>query len=292
MEPELIADYRNEIGEGPTWNSLDGRLYWVDILNGRIFWFDPVTGRHELFFEGDVIGGFTIQADGSFVLFMARGAVRLLRNGKLSTIVDEIHGEHENRFNDVIADPEGRVFCGTMPMDEKHALSGERLGCLYRLDPDGSIRSVVESVTISNGLGFTPDRSGMYFTDTLDRTISLFDYDVQTGSISNRRTFVETPEGSGMPDGMTVDEEGYVWSARVGDSAVVRYSPEGVVDREIRFPAKLVSSAAFGGGSLTELYVTTIGGNKRPEAGPGAGALFRVNAGVRGVPEFFSRIGL
>ena len=145
-----------------------------------------------------------------------------------------------------------------------------RPATLYRLDTDGSITTVLDNVGLSNGMGFTPDRTRMYYTDSVARKIYLFDYDLETGDITNQRVFVET-EGEGVPDGMTVDADGYVWSASAGGSALNRYTPDGAKDLSVAFPAKMVSSCAFGGRDMDELYVTTIGGNDRAEQGPGAG---------------------
>src|SRR5690348_1989432 len=128
MQLEVICDYRCEIGENPLWHDIEKRLYWCDIPTGRLFRYDPGNGKHEQFYQGEIVGGFTIQADGSLLLFMAHGAVKLWRKGSLTTLIDEIPEERETRFNDVIADPAGRVFCGTMP-------AGPRPGRLYRLDP-------------------------------------------------------------------------------------------------------------------------------------------------------------
>ena len=285
MEPELIADYQCVIGEGPLWHPGERRLYWVDIATGRMFRYEPATGRHELCYEGEVVGGFTIQADGALLLFMAKGAVKIWREGALTPVVDEIPDERASRFNDVIADPAGRVFCGT--------ISGpDHWGRLYRLDTDARLTAVVYDVGTSNGLGFTPDRKQMYFTDSHAREIYLFDYDQASGAISRQRLFVKVPEGEGVPDGMTVDAEGYVWSARWGGSCLVRYTPEGVEERRIAFPAKKVSSVVFGGDDYTDIYVTTAGGDHKDTEGPGAGVLFRFRPGIRGVAEFPSRIGL
>ncbi len=287
MQPELIADYRCQVGEGPLWHPDERRVYWVDIPRGRIFRYDPAKGTHEICYEGAVVGGLTVQADGALLLFMARGAVSVWREGRLTTVVEEIPAERESRFNDVIADPAGRVFCGTMPTQASP-------GRLYRLDTDGALTPVLEDVLCSNGMGFTPDRRGMYYTDTGKREIYLFDYDQATGEIGNRRLFARVPEGKdeGGPDGMTVDAEGFVWSARWGGSCLVRYRPDGSEERRVAFPAKKVSSVTFGGGDHTDMYVTTAGGDNKAEEGKGAGALFRLNLGIRGVPEFRSRIGL
>ena len=291
MEPEIVADYENEVGEGPMWHPMDKRLYWGDIHKGRIFWFDPATEKHELFYEGDsMIGGYTIQEDGSLLLFMEKGAIAELRDGKLKYLIEELPGEGESRFNDVIADPAGRVFCGTMPVDANRAMAGERLGTLYRLDTDGSITPVLGDRGISNGMGFTPDRKQMYYTESMDYKIYIFDYDINTGAISNQRVFVETPSDQGVPDGMTVDAGGYVWSAHAGGSKLTRYTPQGAVERVIPFPTQIVSSVAFGGADMADIFVTTIGGDDRATYGPGSGALFRLQLGIKGVPEFYSRI--
>ena len=285
MEPELIADYQCETGEGPLWHPVERQLYWADIPRGRLFRYDPATGVHEQFYQGEVVGGFTIQADGALLLFMARGAVAVLRDGVLNYVIDELPQERAGRFNDVAADPAGRVFCGTMPVDG-------RLGTLYLLDLDGSITPVVDGVDISNGIGFTPDERKMYYTESTARRIYLYDYDRGSGAISNRSVFLETPNDGTVPDGMTVDAEGYVWSARWDGSSLYRYTPDGTEERRVRFPAKKVSSVVFGGEDLTDIYVTTAGGQNKAEEGAGAGALFRLNLGIPGKPEFLSRIGL
>lgn len=285
MQCELIADYACECGEGPLWHPFEKRVYWVDIPKGRLFRYDPETGHHEQCLEGEALGGFTIQADGALLLFLARGAVKSWSNATLTTVIEEIPDERSTRFNDVIADPAGRVFCGTMPTEE-------RPGRLYRLDPDGTLTRVLEGIGCSNGMGFTSDRKKMYYTDSAKGEIYLFDYDGATGRITNQRLFVGLPKEAGCPDGMTVDAEGCVWSAIWDGGCLIRFTPEGKEDRRIAFPAKKVSSVIFGGPDYTDMYVTTAGGLDKPKEGSGAGALFRVKADVRGVPEFLSRVKL
>jgi sugar lactone lactonase YvrE len=286
MEPELIADYNCRTGENPLWHPDEQRLYWEDIPRGRLFRYDPATGHHEMCYEGRPIGGFTIQADGALLLFQDKGTITLWCDGKTETVIEEIPAEVNTRFNDVIADPVGRVFCGTMPTQE-------RSGRLYRLDLDGTLTEVVDGVGVSNGLGFTPDRKGLYYTDTTKHVIYLFDYDQATGAITNRRDFIRVPQvpGEGHPDGMTVDAEGYVWVARWDGSCLVRYAPDGTEVQRIAFPAKKVSCPTFGGPDYTDIYVTTANIQGKEIEGPGAGALFRLNLGIKGVPEFRSRIG-
>ena len=155
VKPEIVADTKCVTGEGPLWHHKEEKLYWLDIPNGSIFRYDPTAGSHERVYKGEVIGGFTIQEDGALLLFMAKGAVKIWRKGELTTVIDGIPDERETRFNDVIADPEGRVFCGTMP-------AKDRPGRLYRLDTDGSLTKILDGIGISNGMGFTPDRKQMY----------------------------------------------------------------------------------------------------------------------------------
>jgi D-xylono/L-arabinono-1,4-lactonase len=287
MQPELIADYACQTGESPLWHPLEKRLYWADIPRGRLFRFDPASGKHEIYYEGDVIGGFTIQADGALLLFMARGAVKTWRDGRLETIIDEISDERDNRFNDCIADPVGRVYAGVLSMPR-------RAGRLYRLDTDGTLAVMAEGLGTSNGMGFTPDRKRLYHSDSNDahRDIHLYDYDQATGNLTNRRLFLKAKPDEGKPDGLTVDAEGYVWSARWDGGMLLRYAPDGSEDRRIAFPARKVSSVTFGGDDYTDIYVTTAGGQNKAAEGPSAGGLFRLNLGIRGVPEFFSRVGL
>jgi len=282
--PELIADCKCHTGENPLWHPLEQRLYWTDIPRGHLFRFDPKTGRHELCYRGAPIGGFTIQADGALLLFMAGCAIAKWHGGQLEYILQSIADERGSRFNDVIADPMGRVLCGIMP-------TSTRSGQLYRLDTDGSVHLLIEDTGLPNGMGFTPNHQSMYYTDSLARCIYLFDYDIKRGLLSNRRTWLDISKGEGLPDGMTVDSQGYVWSARWDGSAVYRYTPNGIEERCVKLRAKKITSIAFGGNNLSDLYITTaLTDRSRDEEGPGAGALFRLQAGICGAPEFFSRV--
>jgi len=286
MSPELIANYDCETGEGPLWHPGEQRLYWCDIPTGRLFRYDPDSQQHERCYDGDVVGGYTIQEDGSLLLFMEEGRIARWDDGDLETVLEAIPDERNSRFNDVIADPAGRVFCGTMP-------SQDGLGSLYRLDTDGTLTTVLDAVDVSNGLGFTPETDGLYYAETHESTIWYYDYDETTGAISNRQPFVETTDGPGRPDGLTVDSEGFVWSARWDGGCVVRHAPDGSEDDRVEFPARKVSSVAFGGPDCQDAYVTTAGGHLDPEEeGTGAGGLFRFTPDVSGREEFRSAVEL
>jgi D-xylonolactonase len=282
-QPELIANYHCETGEGPLWHPMERRLYWTDIPAGRMFRYDPAANTHEQFYTGRPVGGFTIQEDGSLLLFMDRGTVACWRDGVMTTVIEEIATEREFRFNDVIADPRGRVFCGIV--DD----NGQK-GRLYRLAPEGTLTMLVDGIGCSNGMAFTADRKLFNYTDSLAYEIYLFDYDVETGAISNQRVFARFGKEDGMPDGSTLDSQGRLWSALWDGSAVVRLREDGSVAERIELPTGKVSSVTFGGEDMRDMYITTAGGNAASDGDTAAGALFRVRMDVAGVPEFFSRI--
>jgi D-xylonolactonase len=290
MNIELLCDYACVTGENPLWHPAEKCIYWNDIPNGKVFKYDPTTGAHGVVYHGEVTGGFTFQADGGLLLFQKSGAIRQLKDGVLTTLLDHIAGEEESRFNDVMADPEGRVFCGTMPSPDP---GGKTPGALYLLETNGTLSKLFGDVTVSNGMGFTPDLTQFYHTDSLKRTIDRFDYDRASGNISNRNPFVHSQGEIGVPDGMTVDTDGCVWSARWDGNCITRYSPAGKELMRIYLPVKKVSSACFGGDDFGDLYLTTAGGHIKHTDGEHAGALYRVNLrnyGIRGTAEYYSRV--
>jgi D-xylonolactonase len=282
-QPELIADYACEIGENPLWHPIEKRLYWCDIPNGRLFRYDPIKNTHEQCYQGRTIGGFTMQADGSLLLFMDQGIIARWREDIPIEVISQIGRERSSRFNDVIADPRGRVFCGTMSSEEVK-------GSLYRLDADGSIHRLLQDVGCSNGMAFTLDGKGFYYTDSFAHEIYLFDYNVEVGSIGNRRIFARFDEAGGLPDGATLDADGRLWSAMWDGSCVVRLLPDGAIDKRIELPTRKTSSLTFGGDDYTDIYITTAGGHTKEADGPLSGALFRLSVDRPGLPEFFSRI--
>lgn len=285
MKPEVVVDCECAIGEAPLWHPIERKLYWLDIPYGRIWRYDPNCGVHELCHESDPIGGFTIQADGALLLFMARGAVKTWCDGKMQTIIEEIPEDRDALFNDCIADPEGRVYAGMKA-------GKTQLGKIYRLDPDKSLYKLLDGFSEPNGMGFTPDLKHIYQTDTLKQKRYIFDYNQRTGEISNQRVFVKVPKEFGMPDGMTVDSEGFVWSANFGGGNIIRYSPDGKEDKRIELPVKKVASLTFGGESYTDLFITTSGGDDRGNEGPLAGSVFVVVPEVNGKSVFLSKVGL
>jgi D-xylono/L-arabinono-1,4-lactonase len=283
LSPELVVDYANETGEGPTWHAAEQCLYWTDIPAGRVFRYNPANGRHELVLDGRIVGGMTVQADGSLLLFGEHGAIWTWHDKVTTTIVDVIDSEIGTRFNDVAADPVGRVFCGTMS-------TTEHPGRLYRLNLDGSLDVILEGVGISNGIGFAVDQKTMYFSESTPKVIHAFDYDIATGNLSNRRQFAVALPSDGTPDGLTVDSDDHVWSARWDGSMIVRYAPDSSIVGRIPFPVPKASSCIFGGEKYRDLYVTTAGGNQKAIDGINAGALYVMRDIGQGKPDYLSRV--
>lgn len=280
---QLVANYKCSTGEGPLWHPDKQLLYWVDIPIGCLYSYDPEPNSTQKIFQSGQIGGFTIQTDGSLLLFMEKGAVRLLRDGELTTIIDEIKGEENSRFNDVIANPDGSVFCGTMPSDKKP-------GSLYKLGLDKNISLVIENAGISNGLGFSNDLKHIYHTNSTDRTISKFEFDADNSRIGNREIIVTTPNDGSVPDGMTVDAEDCIWSARWDGWALYRYNTHGEEMDRIDFDVKKVSCPTFGGSNYEDIYVTSAGGEDPDNNGILAGGTFRLNYPTKGKAEYRSNI--
>lgn len=281
---EIVSNQGCTVGEAPLWHPDDGRIYWTDNIGGVMYRYDPQSGTTEQFYAGELVAAFTIQDDGSLLLFREEGEICHWDDGEFTTIIQNIQQEKGMRFNDVIADPRGRVFCGTMDDDDPTA------GQLYRLDKDGSIIEVLENVELSNGLGFNPERDMLYLTESNTNRIYKFNYDQSTGRISDREVFSERA-GPGMYDGLTVDANGSIWSALWDYGAIVEHNPDSTVKQLIDLPTRNTTSLTFAGPEFTTAYVTSaaLGTGEDDDA---AGALFRVNPGVKGVPEFRSKISV
>jgi len=274
-----LTNYRNQLAEGPLWHPEEEALYWTDIPEEQILRYDPSEGT-EVVCENVVVGGFTIQQDGSLLLFMDEGTVGHYRDGELSREILSLP-DVEARFNDVTADPDGRVLCGTMP-GEDHP------GHLYRLDTDGSFKQLLTRVQVPNGIGFSPDFERLYFTETNNRLIHAFEYDRDTGTIANRKTFADFRQSSGKPDGLTVDTDGNVWSAQWGANSVVCLNPDGEQIGQIDVPAQYVTSVAFGQPGWETLYITTAQASE-PNVDDG-GNIFTAEPDSTGMPLRYSDV--
>jgi sugar lactone lactonase YvrE len=280
---ELVLDARADLGEGPRWDPRGQRLLWVDIMRGRVHAFRPEKGACRSVDVGRPVGALVCAADGGIVLAVADGFARLdWKSGRVEMMAAVEADRPQNRMNDGACDAAGRFWAGTMALDE-----GPQAGTLYRLDPDGTVHTMLTEVSISNGIDWSLDGRRMYYVDSPTRRIDVFDFDARAGAIANRRTFVELPPEAGYPDGITVDAEGFVWLALWGGAALHRYDPEGARERIVPLPVTHPTSCAFGGANLDELYVTSA---RRPlraeELGrqPMAGGLLRLRPGMVGRP--------
>ncbi len=282
--PEIAADCACVLGEGPLWHQVENCLLWTDIPTGRLFRYHAETKTHEQIYSGRPVGGLTLQRDGSLLLFKNRGTITCWKEGQETTLVRQIPAELGLRFNDVIADPRGRVFCGTF--------SDATPGRLYRLDSDGSLTLLLDGIGCSNGLAFTTDRRSLFYTDSVKRAIYRFNYDESDGSIHDQRMFYQAPASDGLPDGCTLDSEDCLWYAAWGGAALVRLDPHGKPLARISVPAAKVTSLAFGGPDLRDIYITSAEGERRNHADPWAGALFRLRSAVAGKLEFHSDVNM
>lgn len=294
---ECVAADANELGEGPIWDVEDGLLYWVDGTGRRVgkpsIWrLDPRTGdKRSWSLEHDV---------GALVLRQGGGAILALDDGfytfdfdtgalELITLIDA--GQPRTRLNDGKCDRRGRFLAGGMDDQEELGICG-----LWQLDTDFSVRKIDEGIICSNGPCWSPDDKTFYFADTFRQTMWAYDYDLATGALANRRVFASTAEDPGFFDGSTVDAEGCVWNALVIGGDLIRYAPDGSVERRIGMPVKNITSLTFGGPKLDEIYVTSMARVRHPavhdhfakQVRPqfGAGSLFRIRGlGITGMPE-------
>lgn len=286
LQANLLFDTHCRLGEGPLWHPTKQRLYWVDIENHDLYQSNSeLTGYTKNTFPTP-IGAFGFIKDSGLILAVGDGfATSEGDPATLHSLWQPYPERPDIRMNDGKVDPAGRFWAGTL--DPAHAQAA-----LYRLDPDGSRHTVLQGIGISNGLGWSPDRKTMYYTDSLRATIYAFDYDFNTGAISNQRTFVSLPkdERGVVPDGLCVDVEGCVWSAHWNGWQVVRYAPSGDPLLTIELPTQLVTSCTFGGPNLDQLFITTAWTDlteAQRVAQALAGAVFTVQTQTQGQPTHF-----
>jgi sugar lactone lactonase YvrE len=281
MQVEHVLSIHNSLGEGPVWHPDEQALYWVDINANCIYRLDPRTSQYERLDVGLPVGCLGFREGGGLVLGTQEGfAFWEPETQTLEQIADPEADWPETRFNDGAVDREGRFWAGTL---------GKEGACgLYRLDPDLSVHTMEKGVSVANGIGWSPDNKTMYFTDSLPKIIYTYDFDAATGTIENRHIFSHTPDELGVPDGLTVDGEGFIWSARWGGWKVTRYDPDGQVERSVSIPVQQPTSCTFGGPGLNELYITSarVGLSEAElEEQPLAGDLFRLTTDVKGIVE-------
>ncbi len=270
------------LGEGALWDERSERLHWVDILGHKAFAFDPANGSNLAFDVGELVGTVVLSENSQWVLGLKSGFAWLNPDtGKVTAIADPESDNPVTRLNDGKCDPKGRFWVGSVREGK-----GE-LGGLYCLEPDLSFSQKLSGIHCSNGLVWTRDARTFYYIDTPTHEVWAFDYEPETGAIGNQRTLVRFPEGQGAPDGMTIDAQDRLWIALWGGSKVVCFNPSSnAFEAEIALPAKNVTSCAFGGPELNDLYITTarVGIDAdRLAVEPLTGSLFRVRLPYQGV---------
>lgn len=283
---ELALDAKATLGEGPMWHARRKKLYWVDILEKKLHEFDPPTGRDRAFNAGQFVGCVAARKKGGLMLGLQHGfAYFNFRTRKVRRLCDPDASRPNNRLNDGKCDPAGRFWAGTMDLDAK-----ADQGSLFCLDTNLRVRRVLRTLAIPNGMAWSLDTQTMFFIDSGLQVVWAFDYDRDTGRVSNRRAVIRIPKRAGVPDGMTIDAEGMLWVALWGGGRVVRWNPQtGKLLQTISLPISLVTSCAFGGSNLDVLFITSARISLRKPAllrEPLAGGVFRAHTGVNGIADY------
>jgi L-arabinonolactonase len=272
------------VGEGPVWDVPTQRLYWIDILEKAVFCLDPATGATQRWSVPQIIGSMAIRSNGSAIVALANGVHTLdFATGECRMLATSPDLNELVQLADGKVDRRGRFIVGSSDRGMKEAR-----GRLYALDPGATaLRPIDSDIFLSNGPCWSPDNRVFYHADSIRKLIYAYDYDIEHGTVSNRRPFASTEALGGIPDGATVDAQGHVWSAICEGAKLVRFAPDGSIERILQMPVKLPGSVMFGGPELDRLYVPTLSPAflGRP-ADPLDGSTYVIEGqGIRGLPE-------
>lgn len=282
-QAELVVDCKCELGEGPIWNKSNGLLYWLDITGKRLHQWSPASAEHRVALLPQQIGCMALKGENEAIFAGEQGfQMYHLTTGEMKPLIDPEPHLPSTRFNDGKCDIRGRFLAGTM----SNANLPE--GALYVMHPDGKVDTLLDQVACSNGIAWSPGFDTLYYVDSLTYRVDAFDYQADTGQISNRRPIISYEPGGALPDGMTWDEQGMLWIAEWGGWKVSRWNPHtGERLAIIHVPAQHVTSCVFGGEEMNVLYITTARNGRSAEElsdQPHAGGLFRVQTSVKGAP--------
>jgi sugar lactone lactonase YvrE len=278
MDVSLALAVEADLGEGPIWHTSDKCLWWVDINAGQMHRFDPRTRNDRPVQVGQPVGAVAPTTDPDRLIVAVRDGFGVfdLRKCELRMLAPVEADQTQTRMNDGKCDSRGRFWAGTQSIDSSVGRGG-----LYRLDLDGSARQILSGVSISNGIGWSPDDRTMYYVDTQTGGVDAFAFDSETGAARDRRRLADIPPSDGRPDGLAVDAEGDIWLALWGGAMVLCFDPTGRRIHSIPMPVQYPTSCAFGGPDLDTLYITSA----RRKAGETlGGSLFAVQPGVQGLP--------
>lgn len=283
----LVA--RARLGECPVWQAERQQVYWVDIYNHRVHQFDPASGRDRHFDVGDVVGAIALAgAERLLVALRDRLAFLNLQTGEIAPLRQMEFSHPDTRLNDGKCDPQGRFWVGSISEAPGQA-------ALYRYDPDGSLHQMETGLTISNGLGWSPDGSTFYLTDSAQRQIYAYDFEAETGAIGNRRVLVDLGDEAVEPDGLAIDGQGNLWSALWDGWCIACFNPTGQEIFRVKMPVQRPTCLTFGGIHLTNLYITSASvglSQKEIQQGFYAGDLFYLSTVSSGMPTHqFSYLG-
>jgi len=278
-----VAHTQDVLGEVPRWHPLERALYWIDAFKPAVHRLDPASGKLESFTPPEKLGSFAPRAGGG-LLIAGRGGLAHYdpASGTLDRIVDPEGGGAVNILNDGRCDRRGRFWVGSMSKTMERAS-----GSLYRLER-GHLAAVDDGIWVANGVCWSPDERRMYLADSHVKTIFVYEFDLAAGTIGPRRVFATMGDRPGVPDGSSVDAEGFIWNAVFDGSCLLRYAPDGRVNRIVQLPVSRPTACAFGGADLATLYVTTARFRLTPErlaAELLAGGLLALDVGVKGLPE-------
>jgi sugar lactone lactonase YvrE len=284
MRIERVATVRCRGGENPLWDAAGQALYFVDNFGKQVHRYSPASGQTDSWEMPEIITTLALRAEGGAVVTFPTGIFLLdFATGALAPL-HLSPSPPDFVFNDGRTDRRGRFLIGACTT---HFDIPQNDGGLYRLDPDHTLTKVDGDIHFSNGNCFSPDQSTFYFSDSWRHIAYQYDYDIETGTVANRRPFIDTTAFGGQPDGATVDSQGIYWAALYTGGKVAAFRPNGKLERVIDMPVKLVSSVMFGGPGLDVLYVTTM--QEGPFSGPpeaGAGYLYAIEGlGTTGLPE-------
>lgn len=284
LEAERVLACKNRLGEGPIWAIGEQALYWVDIVTPAVHRFRPADGIHDHWPMPEHVGSLSMRDGGGLVLALKSGFAAFdPASGAVQMITEAEADKPDHRFNDGRCDRQGRFLAGSLTYSEDAPV-----GRLWRLDADHQATPVLDGITISNGLCWSPDGATMYHVDTPTREIRAYDYDQAAGTPVNPRVLVRTDPEGGWPDGSITDSEGCIWNAEWDGARVVRYTPDGRVDRVVKVPARRATCAAFGGADLKTLYITSawdrMDKNERDDW-PLSGDLFAIDVDIPGLPD-------
>ena len=292
---EIASSQELICGEGPVWNNKSGLLYWTESVGDEIYCYNKQTGKTVLHHKGITAASLAPHKNEGLII-SGKNGFSLLSPGKMLITYKNRAGDIPVcNLNDIIADPLGGIFGGQEAFSEDKKYE---TGYVFRLDTNGESEVVADGIHLSNGMGFSPDSASFYLVDSIPGKLYQFDYNITNGNISNQKVLVQFDRQQGLPDGLTVDSEGFLWVAMFFGGRIIRLDPDGKIEREISLPCKQPTSLSFAGKNLNELFITSAGLEWKTPFAPDAhdysalkgGSLYRIETDFVGREEFLARV--